>query len=394
MRTMDAASIEHHLIGDIYDAALNPTLWSGVLGRIATLVHANSAIITAFHTLNPDYALAFTHNIPEETMRVYSEHGLDAMDMEINGAPLKNSGVGSMMFSSTAYGSQEEYVRRCGELYSHCFAPSNIHYLCGTLLDHGDFRWAAMGFHRPARATAFTPEEALPVQRLGPHIRRALHIHRQLSSVQSLNARLYRTLDGLTTGVILLNRHGLIRYANTQAEHLLRHHGGLRVTVREGLQAALPAQDNELRLLIQNAVATGRRDTSLDTSGGGVIGLQAAAGDRPLMLTITPLSELAGYGELMHDDVAAAIFMSDPTARHTPSRKLLKSSYGLTDRECDICEAFVNHVSLEKTAEACELSLSSLRSYMKTIYEKTRHHSQAELMRLLMGLTMDFEHIR
>lgn len=391
---MDAASDEYHLIGDIYDAALNPALWPGILGRIAGLVEANSAIITALDTLNADYTLAFTHNIPEEALRTYREAGLDELDMAVNGTPLMQQGIGAMIHSSDVYGSQEEYIRRCGDLYHKCFVPSNIHYLSGTLLDHGDFRWALLGIHRPAHAAAFSREQTAPLARMGPHIRRALQIHRQLTGVQRQNARLYRMLDGLTTGVILLNRHGLIRYANAQAERLLRQHGSLRVTVREGLQAAQPAQDEELRLLIQTAVATGMRETGVMDGGGGVIGLQQKAVGNPLMLTITPLSELAGYGELANDGITAAIFLSDPQARHSLSRKLLKGSYGLTERECDLCEAFVNHVSLDNMAAACGLSISSLRSYMKTIYEKTRQHSQAELMRLLMGLTLDFEHIR
>lgn len=391
---MEAANDEHHLIGDIYDAALNPALWSGILGRIAGLVNASSAIITALDTLNADYTLALTHNIPEEALRTYREAGLDALDMEVNGAPLIQQGIGSMFYSSEAYGTQEEYIRRCGDLYHKCFVPSNIHYLSGTLLDHGNFRCALLGIHRPAQATAFTHEQVAPLTRLGPHIRRALQIHRQLTGVQRQNAQLYCMLDGLTTGVILLNRHGQIRYTNAQAERLLGQHGSLRVTVREGLQAAQPAQDDELRQLIQEAVATGRREKIIHEDGGGVMGLRQRPGAPPLMLTITPLSELAGYGELASDGIAAAIFLSDPHARHSLSRKLLKNSYNLTERECDLCEAFVNHASLETMATACGLSISSLRSYMKTIYEKTRQHSQAELMRLLMGLILDFEHIR
>lgn len=390
---MDFASNEHHLIGDIYDAALNPTLWSGILSRIAGLVGANSAIITALDTLNTDYTLAFTHNIPADALRIYREAGLDALDMEVNGAPLIEQGIGTMIYSSEVYGSQEEYIRRCGDLYHRCFVPSNIHYLSGTLLDHGDFRWASLGIHRPEQEAAFTPAQTAPLARMSPHIRRALQIHRQLTNVQRQNARLYRMLDGLTTGVILLNRHAQICYANVQAEQILRQHGSLRVTVREGLQAVQPAQDEELRQLIQAAVTTGLRETG-NVSGGGVIGLKQQSRSNPLMLTVTPLSGLAGYGELANDGVAAAIFLSDPHARHSLSRKLLKGSYGLTERECDLCEAFVNHVLLENMATACGLSLSSLRSYMKTIYEKTRQHSQAELMRLLMALTLDFEHIR
>ena len=46
------------------------------------------------------------------------------------------------------------------------------------------------------------------------------------------------------------------------------------------------------------------------------------------------------------------------------------------------------------TAEHSGLSTESVRTYLKAIYEKTGQHSQAELIRLLMGLRVDFEHIR
>lgn len=390
---MDAAHNEHQLIGNIYDAALNTSLWPSILEHIARLADAASAIITAFDSLNADYTLAFTYNIPEEALHAYREHGLDALDMEVHGSQLIKGGLGSFIYSSHMYGSQEEYLLRCGDLYHKCFAPSNIHYVCGTLLDYGDYRWAGLGLHRPEHQSAFTPEQTIPVARMAPHVRRALHIHRQLASVEHRHTNLYRMLDGLTTGVILLNGHGLIRYANAQAEQLLRRHGSLRVTVREGLQAAQPGQDDELRQLIQGAVAAARREAST-TAAGGVMGLQESPGTNTLMVTVTPLSELAGYAELAGDGIAAAIFLSNPHAQHRLPRSLLRNTYKLTERECDLCEAFVNHISMEHMASACALSISSLRSYMKTIYEKTHQHSQAELMRLLMGLTLDFEHIR
>lgn len=58
-----------------------------------------------------------------------------------------------------------------------------------------------------------------------------------------------------------------------------------------------------------------------------------------------------------------------------------------------ICQAFLRQPSLEAVAESCGLSLATVRSYLKSIYEKTGQHSQAELMHLLMSLRLNFEHI-
>jgi PAS domain-containing protein/DNA-binding CsgD family transcriptional regulator len=389
----DASEVEFRLIGDIYDAALATELWPQVLQEIVTLSGSNSAIITALDKLNPNYTFAFTHNIPDEPLRVYREAGLDAADMELNAGPMICTGVGSTLLSTTAYGTQEEYIRRAGEFYERCLKPSNIYYLAGTLLDHGEFRAGLLGIHRPESWAPLTRVQTDLLARLCPHIRRALQIHRQLTSANRRNAQLYQLLDSLATGVLLLNAHGHLRYANARAEALLAQHGALRITVREGVQAARAEQDLELQELIRSAIATGRRELG-PNGAGGVIALRTEKAGTPLMLTVTPLSELAGYRELASDEVAAAIFLSDPHGRHVLSRPLLKASYRLTERECDLCEAFANNATLEGAAAACGLALASVRTNMKSIYEKTGQHSQAELMRLLMGMTLDFEHIR
>jgi PAS domain-containing protein/DNA-binding CsgD family transcriptional regulator len=385
---------EDHLIGDIYDAALNPGLWPQVLQQLVELTACNSAIITALDSLNPDYTVAFSHNIPAEPLQVYREAGLDIIDMELHVPPMLQAGLGSVVSSTTMHGSQDDYIRRAGEFYQRCLKPSRIHYLAGTLLDHGDFRSATLGVHRPPEASPMAPEEIACLARLAPHFRRALQIHRQLTAVQRHNAMLYRMLDALVAGVILLDARGRVRYANPSAEALLRQHGSLRVTARAELQASEPASNAALQRALRATIGTGLRQPAPVRSAQSVIGLSRPDGSQLLMLTVTPLSELSGYADLASDDIAAAVFMTDPSARLTLSRRLLRESFRLGERECDICEAFVNHATLEGTAQACGLSLASVRTYLREIYEKTGQHSQAELMRLLTGLRLDFEHIR
>jgi DNA-binding CsgD family transcriptional regulator len=383
---------ESRLIGDIYDAALNPGLWPRVLEQLATLTESNSAVLTALDRLNPAYTVAFTHNIPAEPFQVYREARLDVIDMELHVPPMLAGGLGSIFCSTQAYGSQEEYIRRAGEFYERCLAPSNIYYLKGMLLDHGEFRAATLGVHRPRDWSPMGREQVALMARLASHFRRALQIHRQLTEVRQQNAAFYHMLDGLVAGVLLLDGAGRLRYANPSAETFLRRHHGLAVSAQGELRAADAAANAALQALLRTAISTGRREGPFRATDN-VLGLPAAEG-RLLMLTVTPLSEMTGYAEFASDGVAAAVFVTDPAARHTLSRRLLRESFGLAERECDLCEAFLNHATLEGTAQACGLSLASVRTYLKSIYEKTGRHSQAELMRLLAGLRLDFEHIR
>lgn len=392
MSLEDRHKLELEIVGDIYDAALDSALWPKVLTRICELNEANTAVITALDTLNPDYNLFITHNFDQERLlAAYRSDGMDVMEMELHGKHQIAKGIGSTALSSEIFGSQEKYIEKAGVFFERCSRPFNVYWLAGVLLDYNEFRWSALGVHRPEDWPPLTKENTDCLGRLGLHIRRSLHIHRQLTEARQQNAALYRMLDGLSSGVILLNGEGQVRYANREAERQLAGHGALGLNRLKQLRASQPKDDTELQALIRSAMAVGLR-RCVDDRIGGVLGLRNDQGES-LMLTITPLSEWAGFSELQRDHVAAAVFLSRPDQRQTLSRRLLKQSYGLTERECDICEAFVNQASLDEVAVACGISVETVRHYLKLIFDKTGQHSQTELMRLLMGLRTVFEHM-
>lgn len=215
--------------------------------------------------------------------------------------------------------------------------------------------------------------------------------HRALPDAMRRYPHLNRLLDGLAMGVLLVDAGGCIRYANTQAERLLQRHDGLAIDSQQGLRAAGATEQAELQALMAGALGTPHHEAR---GTGGVLACHDTTGDGLLMVTVAALAEMAGYEALAGDGIAVAIFLTDPRARHRLSQPLLKRSFGLTDREASLCEAFLNSPSLEGVAASCHLSLSSVRTYMKEIYAKTGRRSQAELMHLLMSLRLDFEQLR
>lgn len=382
---------DHHLIGLIYDAALDNQLWTQVIQRIVELSHSNSAIITALDKLNPAYTLVFTHNLPEAALQAYQSEGLDAIDMEVHGKIMIKEGIGKPVQVNTGRYQQEEYLHTQERFfYDKCLKISNIGHMAGTLLEYSQYRWSVIGIHRPESYAAFSHEDLVLLTHFHKHIRRSLQIHRQLTSVKQQNAQLYRLLDQMTVGVILLNTQQQVRYANPHAEKLLCKHGALSLDIYNKLKTTAK-QQSKLNQIIQSAMFQGLHLTVAET--GGVISLLDEQGNLPLVLTITPLSSVTGYSELVSDHVAVAIFLTNAAGMYVLSHQAVEELYGLSRREAKICEVFINHPTLEQTAEACGLTLATVRTYMKNIYEKTQQHSQAELLRLLIGLTVGFEHI-
>ncbi|HEX4869683.1 MAG TPA: hypothetical protein VFV15_03025, partial [Moraxellaceae bacterium] len=76
---------ESRLVGDIYDAALEPRLWGDVAARIAQLTRADKATVLAFDRLNPDYFLFHSHGTTRDHLERYQTGGFAGLDMEFAG---------------------------------------------------------------------------------------------------------------------------------------------------------------------------------------------------------------------------------------------------------------------------------------------------------------------
>lgn len=125
---------------------------------------------------------------------------------------------------------------------------------------------------------------------------------------------------------------------------------------------------------------------------GGVLGLTENE-TITLMLSIVPVSKLAHMSESIVQGQKVAIFLTESNQYHYLAKVYLKQVYKLSKRELDICEYFVNGLDLKEIAVQCGITYASVRTYFKYIFEKTKCCSQTELMRLLLSMTVDFEHI-
>ena len=381
------AEQESHIIGKIYDAALDSQLWPQVLERIVDYTQSKTAIFTVLDQLNPNYDFVYTHNIAKESLAAYQDEQVKVIDMKIHTPLWEKAGIGGVInqncLSYAEMPGSDEYI-----FYKKCLEPTGVAYITAVLLDAGQYRWGVLGLHRSPSSHAYTQQEIDILQRLGKHLRRALQIYRQLCAVQQENRELYNLLDCLKTGVIILNEKGCIQHTNVKARQILEHSSLLRPDIYNRLKVTSTAQ-GKLEALIQSALFKKNLLSQHDT--GGVLGLHESTKEQSLMLTVVPLSEVVSINSNQQQRVA--IFLTESSERHQLAEQFVRDRYGLSNRELQVCALFLNGLNLEEIAEHCGISLQSVRTYLKHIFSKTSCSSHAELMRLLMGCTMNFEHI-
>lgn len=371
------------LIGNIYDAALDPSLWGIVTAQIAAYCGGERVMLATTDTLHPHDNFHFTYRISEEEIATWRK-GLDAEEVELHNKWIASTTPGVAISSDSYFGGPEQYLAKGGAFVEMLNAIGIRRQLIVSFQrDH--FRLSGVGLnnHDP-----FPPYAAQHLELIAPHLRRALEIYRHMVGLSLENKGLYELLELMSTGVILLDSNNRVRYTTQPARQMIINNG--RLLIRQGT-LYLPDMSQQLHLqsLITDAINVTLRKPS--SAAGGVIGIKGVAGEG-LTLSIVPLSSLAAYQELQSDKIAVAIFIS-PIGQHVQlPASALADLYELTVRELQLCQAFVNEADIEKVAIALGLKLSSARSLLKSIYTKTSQNSQAGLMKLLMESRLNFRH--
>jgi|GEM_PF-5112471 len=384
---MNTLDIESHLIGSIYDAALESTLWPQVMANIVSFTQANTATFFGMDALNPDYNFVFSHNVCQQNVKEYFEEGWSHIDKKVLGGALARVGVGVASTNSVLFGSFDNYKQAVGDFY-HFLKKWNMTMQAGVLLEHSPFRWVTLGIHRAEEFGDFSPQTVAFLERIAPHLRRSLQIHRKLSIYKEQHQSLHQIFNSMHTGILLLNKQGDVAYSNHAMEQLLLKYPVLDIE-HTGLKALDSLKNAELQYILKDTLFA----EPIPKRYGGVLTLPVNPFNHHLLLTVVPFTSLA-LSTNITQQVSAAIFITDSQEPNYICTQVLQKTYHLTESEIRLCESFVNSPNLEQVAITLNLSLASVRTYIKSIYQKTQQHSQAELLKFLLGLKVNFEHIR
>jgi DNA-binding CsgD family transcriptional regulator len=358
------------LIELISAAASTPDTWDLVLGALVELLNGDHAVMFGNETGLMAGAIAARFGVDEHGLRHWStpEGAQIAAPMNekvpIGRAVCWPEFTPDRDWERTAY--YNELVRPMSGFYG--IAIRQAQPGCSFLVV------VCRGRNRKPFADA----EVAAMHRLLPHVTTAVELGCRLRAAEAQSAGLARALDRLKGGVILTDAAGLPCFVNEHAAHILDEEDGLLLNVT-GLAALTPRMTDQLRRIVVKLA------TNPDAARSD-LRIERPSGRRPLILSLQPVWHM----DLPMTGFAAprvAIFIKDTAAADTVDPLLLPATYDLTRRENEVATLLASGLALEEIADRLEISIETVRSHLKRIFDKTGTHNQAALVALVRGIS-------
>jgi hypothetical protein len=244
------------LIGDIYDAALDPALWPDTLAGIAGFVGGQSAGLFSKDSVNRVANAYYTFGCDHHYLQLYlaSYWKFDPL--------VSLSLFGVRQVASTAdYMPYDDY--RETRFHREWARPQGWVDSASSVLDKSTTGIACLSVLRNGASGLVDREARRRMGLIVPHVRRAVLIGKTIDLKLAEAASLADTLDGLCAGMFLVDAVGQIVHANAAAHVLLGNADFLRV-VGDRLVAA----DREVNARLRDVfMMAGLGDAAIGVKG-------------------------------------------------------------------------------------------------------------------------------
>ncbi|MEE4361852.1 MAG: alpha/beta fold hydrolase [Pseudomonadales bacterium] len=219
-----------------------------------------------------------------------------------------------------------------------------------------------------------TTAERTPDWPLVPSSRQANRADAILAVVEQTDAQLdtlQKRLDAESQAMLALDASGSVKAVNRAAHQRYGLTEGGRLDDLPLPEGALRELRETLRRLLH------KREAGSD--GTALLRLERESPDAALVVALTRWTTPGGLEVVL---LKTTDFVWPDTL--TP---LVARAFGLTEAEADVVRMIVEGASVERVAQARGRSIATVRSQIRSIYEKTATRSQAEFIRMAVGLT-------
>jgi DNA-binding CsgD family transcriptional regulator/PAS domain-containing protein len=384
-----------YVVGAIYDAALNPTLWPSVLARIAAFVGGPSRALSARELMwllvNTDehvgHDVKYAHSETCGKFDLLATLPLFDAGQILGSQVLGSQVAGSQVLGSQGMGSQgaslqnmdlqptgvaelKRYDRRCDGHVQQAPSPA-----------WGDVGTAVVEKSENGCPSVPTGNEMHRRMILvAPHARRAILIGRAIGRKADEAAIFADILDSLTAGFFLIDAAGRIVHANSAGREILGADDFLRT-----IDGRLVVRDKKVNQTLQRIFA-GKDEPETDGEiGSKGVALPLVARDGEYHIAhVLPLGSHAPYAADA-PGAAAAMFVSKATLETPSSAEVIRDAYQLTRTELRVLLAIVNVGGIREIATTIGIADCTVKTHVRRLLEKTGADRQTDLIKLVAG---------
>ena len=181
---------------------------------------------------------------------------------------------------------------------------------------------------------------------------------------------LLRVFDRMGCGGIILSTAGHVLAINTSARLILQDLFDLN-------EAAVAALNGSGRDIIKQLLSRGRTRAHFDSENWILI---ERSDQRPLIMNFVPVPVLSDDGP------HSVLLLIDLNATPLPSTSCLEQIFRLTKAEARLTLLLVAGKTLDEIAQKLHVSVATVRTQLKAVFDKTQTHRQPELVVLVSRL--------
>lgn len=359
------------LIGDIYQCALDKDHWVPTLERLAGVFKARNGTLTR-HGMQ-GFSFEYTWGASAEILQRYNERFV-----RIN--PLLTMGWHFDVDEPITLGKfmPPEELRRT-TFYRDFLVPVGWFDFIATVLAKSATEVSVVSFAKGADDGEPDEQDVALMRLLVPHLRRATIFHGIVDQQATRSADLAAMFDLISAPALLLDQNGRCIEANTAARQFLEGVDTLRLE-----HGRVRARDQQVNGALDQVL--GADALRADRLGAEALSFPLTGRDgQSHVVHLLPLMR-GGRGWIGGPQraVAAMFIQSVGDLRPLPGEVLVKL-YGLTHAETRLIGLLAQDLTLQEAAAALGTAITTARTHLRHIFQKTGTSRQSQLMKLVLS---------
>jgi DNA-binding CsgD family transcriptional regulator/PAS domain-containing protein len=359
------------LIGEIYDAALDPSRWYDTLRNLAGFVGGSGSTLYFTNTLRLTGASQYDWGIDPSFKQSY----FDTYIKFDPTTPARFMFDVEQVYSTVDIVPYDEFLET--RFYKEWGKPQSMIDMIQATLDKTATSFSACGVILGEKEGPANGETYRRMRLVVPHIRRAALIGNAIDLRKSEAAQFADTLDGLSAGMFLVDETGRIVHANASGQAMLAEASVLRSP-----EGRLTTNESSIERGLYDVFAAAAGGDEAVGTRGIAVPLMARDGER-YVAHVLPLTSGARRRTGADYAAVAAVFVHR-AALDTPSPpEIIAKTFKLTPAELRVLLAIVNIGGVPEVAAALGIADTTVKTHLGRVFEKTGTGRQADLVKLV-----------
>lgn len=270
------------------------------------------------------------------------------------------------------------------EIYNDYLLPNGVAHSLFVAVQYAEGQFAPQAYFRAPELGPFLREDVERLQRLVPHLARALRFRQLLGAAESRVRDLQQLLDAGSLPLAVLDDQGIVLCMSRRAHALIDQLPALKLK-QQRLGSSRPQLASALRAALKSVCAladSGRVAPSFSAPATVEVEREGRAA---ITLLYLPLRFASKVREQTQARGRVLIAFHDPELVTRLDPRIIARIFHLTPTEAELAAALGEGRSLLRFALERGCAEQTARVHLKRLLEKTRTHRQPDLVRLLLS---------